>query len=50
MQNQHINKEELNREGQDEKSFEEKQAEAFKDFMEAHFGNPLCQECLAEYQ
>jgi hypothetical protein len=47
MQNQ---QEELKQEAQEQQSFEEEQAEAFKNFMKAHFGNPICQECLNKYQ
>jgi hypothetical protein len=47
MQHQQFTKEELN---QEQKSFEKEQAQAFNDFMEAHFGNPPCQKCLSKYQ
>jgi hypothetical protein len=50
MQNQQFTKKELKKEGQEHQSFEEEQTEAFKDFMEVHFGNPPCQECLGKYQ
>ncbi len=28
--------------------FERKQAEAFRQFMKAHFGDPPCKECLVK--
>lgn len=32
-----------------QKTFEERQNAAFKQFMKAHFGDPLCEHCMKKY-
>ena len=36
-------------EQKEQENFENIQAEAFKHFMKAHFGDPLCKECSNKF-
>ncbi|HWY78999.1 MAG TPA: hypothetical protein VNW29_01450 [Candidatus Sulfotelmatobacter sp.] len=49
MQNEQQNQEKIGEIEKNRQTSDTEAHEAFKEFMNAHFGNPVCQKCISHY-